>query len=321
MKLFRLVTCLAFLLVLNPLPSLAGQKIQSLCQFHYPSDYLYEWDCVRLTNKDTPYKVFGKLWQDGLRFNRMDRRHFVAGVSIKVPRRLQEIKGFNPMPTSYPEAADYPRFILIDQNEMYLGAYERGTLMFSAPVAVGVEGLRLGNGRYRVDAVDRTHASSLYPMEGKDLPYPMHYALRVYIEKRGEGWTTYWMHGRDLPGYPASHGCIGLYDEEMQKQFYHEPGKPVLMDAKKLYRWVLAGQRDSGKLQGLRSGPIVVIVGEPPGGAESQVAGAAAPPKSPVVQTTSALKTPLTATPLPSPPPHAARPLAVPANGHQGEKK
>ena len=29
--------------------------------------------------------------------------------------------------------------------------------------------------------------------------------------------VSYWIHGRDMPGYPASHGCIGLYDESMQK--------------------------------------------------------------------------------------------------------
>jgi hypothetical protein len=159
-------------------------------------------------------------------------------------------------------------------------------------------------------------------MEGKDLPYPMHYALRVYIQKKGEGWTTYWMHGRDLPGYPASHGCIGLYDEEMQKQYYHEPGKPVLMDAKKLYRWVLGAQRDSGKLQGLRSGPVVEIVGEPPAGAGSQQAVAGSSPATPAVQTTSAPKTPAAATSLPSAPlPSAARPLAVPVNAHPPTKK
>lgn len=179
----KAVRSIFFLLLLGlcSLPCAASQKIQSLCQFHYPSDYLHEWDCPRLTAKDTPYGVFGKQWQDGLRFNRMDRRHFLAGVSIKVPRRIQEIKEFTPMPPTYPD-----------------------------------------------------------------------------------GWSSYWLHGRDLPGYPASHGCIGLYDEEMQKKYYHEPGRPVLMDAKKLYQWALAGYPDTGNFQNLRSGPKVQIMGTPP---------------------------------------------------------
>lgn len=144
---------------------------------------------------------------------------------------------------------------------MFLGAYEYGNLVFSAPVAVGVEEHRLRNGTYRVDAFDRFHKSSLYPVEGTDRPYPMHYGLRFHIDKRQDGWTSYWIHGRDLPGYPASHGCIGLYDEEMQVQYYGEPAKPLLMDAKKLFQWAV-GSLDDGTMRNYR-GPVVVIMGEP----------------------------------------------------------
>lgn len=274
MKTLQAGIILVVLLGICCLPCAAGQKIQSLCQFHYPTDYLYEWNCVRLTAKDSPSKVFGKLWQDGLRFNRMDRRHFFAGMRIKVPKRMQEIKDFNPMPASFPEASQDPQFILIDQNEMFLGAYEFGQLAFSAPVAVGVEGLRLENGYYRVDALDPWHESSLYLMEGKGHPYPMHYALRFHIDKRPDGWSSYWIHGRDLPGYPASHGCIGLYDEEMQQEYYGEPAEPILMDAQKLYHWTLAGYPDTGGFQNLKDGPRVLIIGAPP---ESSVEAAQVP--------------------------------------------
>ena len=243
-------------------PSAATEKVQSLCQFHYPSDSQVEYKCVRLRSKDSPYRVFGKHWQDGLRFNRMDRRHFVAGLSIKVPLRIEDIDGFNPLPEEYPEAKRDAKFILIDQDEMFLGAYEHGKLVFSTPVAVGVEEYRLRNGSYQVDAVDARHESSLFPVEGTERPYPMHFGLRFFTDKKGDGWTSYWLHGRDVPGYPASHGCIGLYDEEMQRAYYHEPGHPILKDAKKLYNWVV-GPRDPGKFTNLRHGPRVLITGNP----------------------------------------------------------
>ena len=251
-----------FLLVILCFPCGATEKVHSLCQFRYPSDHLVEYQCVRLTPKDSPYRVFGKRWQDGLRFNRMDRRHFVAGVSIKVPKRIKDIEGFSPMPKYYPDAQRDARFILIDQNEMFLGAYEHGRLVFSAPVAVGAQGYRLPNGSYRVDAADARHESSLYPVEGSKRPYPMHFGLRFFTDKKGEGWTSYWLHGRDVPGYPASHGCIGLYDEEMQRAYYHEPGYPILKDARKLYSWVV-GSRDPGRLLYLGNGPRVLIMGSP----------------------------------------------------------
>jgi len=251
------------ILGLSSLSFAAAEKIQSLCPLHYPTDYLFEWECVRLSSKDTPSRIFGRYWQEGLRFNRMDRRHFLAGLSIKVPLRMQELKGFNPMAGMYPEAGQEEQFILIDQNELYLGAYEFGKLVFSAPVAVGVEGFRLQNGSYRVDAVDPRHESSLYSVEGSDRPYPMHYGLRFFIDRRDDGWSSYWIHGRDLPGYPSSHGCIGLYDEEMQKEYYGEPEWPMLTDARKLYEWVV-GDQDKGEFQKLNKGPKVVIMGNPP---------------------------------------------------------
>ena len=49
---------------------------------------------------------------------------------------------------------------------------------------------------------------------------------------------NFWIHSRDLPGHPASHGCIGLYDEEMQKKFYGYPKEPLFMDSKKFYLWI-----------------------------------------------------------------------------------
>lgn len=38
--------------------------------------------------------------------------HFVSGLSIKVPRRIENIKGFNPMPGIYPDADGDAKFIL-----------------------------------------------------------------------------------------------------------------------------------------------------------------------------------------------------------------
>ena len=259
---------LLLLLGLSSTSSEANQKMHSLCELHYPSDYLLEWKCVEVTSDGSPSRIFGKYWKDGLRFNRMVRRHFIAGLWIKVPRHLRDLRGFNPMPEFYPDAEQEPQFILVDQNEMFLGAYEYGRLVFSSPVAVGIEGYRLRNGSYQVDAVDAHHESSLYRMEGSDRYYPMHYGLRFYTDKRPDGWSTYWFHGRDVPGYPASHGCIGLYDEEMQKEYYKEPARPVLMDAKRLYQWVVGGNPDDGKFENVHNGPKVLIMGDPPTVAE-----------------------------------------------------
>ena len=74
----RLVVVLSLLPGVTCFASAEPPKLQSLCELHYPSDYLYPWKCVRLTGRDSPYRIFGKYWKEGLRFNRMERRHFIG---------------------------------------------------------------------------------------------------------------------------------------------------------------------------------------------------------------------------------------------------
>ena len=90
----------------------------------------------------------------------------------------------------------------------------------------------------------------------------MNYALRFYVN--GEG-RSYWIHGRDVPGYPASHGCIGLYDEPMQQEQYGLPKDPELNDAQRLFQWVLGGEVEDERVLPLLHGPRVHIIGQAPG--------------------------------------------------------
>jgi hypothetical protein len=112
-------------------------------------------------------------------------------------------------------------------------------------------------GKFRVSAFNSKHKSSAYFIRDSDIPYPMNYGLRFHIDGNG---VSYWLHGRDMPGYPASHGCVGLYDEEMQKEFYGFPRKPELTDARKLFEWVLSPLPDDGKFHVVEKGPAVWVV-------------------------------------------------------------
>jgi hypothetical protein len=272
---FRIVAAVMMLLAL-PVAGSAGAKIKNLCEVRYPSDSLVKWSCRTLKWQDTPTALFGERWGDVLRFNRLDRRHFIGGVSIKVPKHLEQIERYTPMPLSYPDAARDPKFILINQFESFLGAYEYGKLVLSFPCAIGIENHRVPNGVFQIDAADRGHESNLYVVVELERPYPMHYGLRFFVDKNAEGWPSYWIHGRDVPGYPASHGCIGLYDEEMQvdyysdydrkvnKPYYHEITKPYLEGAQKLYDWVIDPRTDPGSFHEIKNGPRVLVIGEPP---------------------------------------------------------
>ncbi|QOJ35973.1 MAG: L,D-transpeptidase family protein [Nitrospira sp.] len=249
-------------------PVLAADRI-SPCAIHYPSDRRIAWQCRRLQRGETLESLFGSRWQDVARFNRIDRRHVQPGREIKVPLRPEEVAQFHPLPSRYPLGEQEDKLILVDLSEQFLGAYERGILRFALPIATGGPDHPTPIGDFRITAAHRTHRSCLYTVEGTDVPYPMHYALRFHVDGQG----SYWMHGRDLPGYPASHGCIGLSDEQMQQRYYGAPAQPALADAKRLYEWVVGEHAEEEAWRPIPNGPRVVISGQAPRGYVSGVTG------------------------------------------------
>ncbi len=258
----RILSLLLILTIITPMTARgASRKISNLCSVVHPGDVLVDWECRRISRGETPELLFGERWLDVLRFNRIDRRHLTAGVSIKVPRNLDDIEEYSPLPDTIPNAAQYEKFILVDLYEQFLGAYEHGEMVFSFPIASGNRKHRTPTGDFRIDAFNRRHQSSLYQIEKTTTPYPMHYALRFFTNVSG---VDFWIHGRDLPGFPASHGCVGLYDEEMQQKYYRFPRPLQLEDARTLYDWAIGEREDSGRFTRLKNGPRVRIIGESP---------------------------------------------------------
>jgi L,D-transpeptidase catalytic domain len=246
-----------------PVPAQAdsSKKHRGPCEVHYPSDAMVEWDCRIIPRGRSLDAIFGEGWEDVARFNRIDRRHLRPGLSIKVPKRVEDLASFTPLPLFYQAAEEDEQFILIDLAEQFLGAYEFGALRFKSPIASGYGLNETPTGEFRLTAARLQHQSSLYTIEGTDRPYPMNYALRFHINRGG---MSYWIHGRDMPGYPASHGCIGLYDESMQKEQYGAPKVPELNDAKRLFEWVLGSETNDERVISLHRGPRVHIIGQAP---------------------------------------------------------
>jgi hypothetical protein len=236
---------------------------EDLSRIEYPSLSGISWRPYFIRPQDSIERLFGEDWIALARFNRLDRRHAYPGVTIKVPDNIDEINDYPPLPLHHQPAKAYPRYILLHVAEQWLGAYEFGKLKFSMPAATGVADHLTPTGIFRIDVYDRRHSSSLYKTEKGDMQYPMDYALRFHV---ADG-TAFWIHARDIPGRPASHGCIGLAEESMQKRIYGDPVRPILSDARKLYGWVLGAERleqDTGGAELLPDGPVVEITGDLP---------------------------------------------------------
>lgn len=248
----------------EPAASLADKGLEDLSRVEYPSLKNIKWHAHFVQPHQTIESLFGADWIWVARFNRVDRRHVYPGMTIKVPDNLADIRNYTPLPRLYQPAAGHGKYILVDITEQWLGAYENGRLVFSAPAATGKLTTETPVGLFHIDARHLTHTSSLYKTRDETEQYPMDNAIRFHI---GDDNVSYWIHARDLPGRPASHGCIGLFDEEMQKRVYGFPDRPVLLDSQKLYAWA-AGEADydfdNGELEELEGGPAVEVRGTLP---------------------------------------------------------
>lgn len=246
-----------------PAASPKDRAREDLTRIEYPSQSAIDWTSRFILPQDSLEKLFGKDWIYVARFNRVDRRHVYPGMTIKVPNDIETIRNYSPLPPQYAPARRHEKYILISLDEQWLGAYEYGKLKFSMPAATGSDDHKSPTGLFRIDARHQTHTSSLYKTEDQEAQYPMDYAIRFHVEDN----VSYWIHARDLPGRPGSHGCIGVFDESMQNRVYGIPEKPVLLDAERLYDWAVGENEyedDTGDLEILEDGPVVEITGNNP---------------------------------------------------------
>jgi hypothetical protein len=248
----------------EPAASLLDKADEDLTRVEYPSLKAIKWQGRFVRPQDSLESLYGKDWIWVARFNRIDRRHVYPGMTIKEPVNMDDIRDYTPLPQEYEPAKRYRKYLLLDVTEQWIGAYERGKLKFSMPAATGKAGNETPLGIFRIDARHLTHTSSLYKIAEEGDQYPMDNALRFYIDDKNVG---YWIHARDLPGRPASHGCVGLFDEEMQLRVFAVPKKPALLDSQKLYAWVAPDSEygeDDGSHQEIANGPPFEVRGALP---------------------------------------------------------
>ncbi|MBN2437099.1 MAG: L,D-transpeptidase [Deltaproteobacteria bacterium] len=248
----------------DPAASPEDRAREDLSRFEYPSQNGIRWRSHFIRPQDSLERLFGKDWVLVARFNRIDRRHVYPGMTVKVPESMEDIRNYNPLPDVYEPARRHAKYIYLNVTEQWLGAYEHGRLVFSMPAVTGIEGHLAPTGLFKAEAYHRRHTSSLYKTAKGNIPYPMDYAIFFFIDKDN---FLYWIHARDMPGRPASHGCIGVFDEAMQKRTYGVPDEPVMEDAKKLYAWTIGEAlyaEDDGSQKPLVDGPPIEIVGDLP---------------------------------------------------------
>ena len=95
------------------------------------------------------------------------------------------------------EAAKGPLQIIIAIADQRISLYENGSLIARSSVSTGVERHPTPLGVFSVISKQKWHRSNIYSGA------PMPYMQRIT-------WSGIALHAGELPGYPASHGCIRL---------------------------------------------------------------------------------------------------------------
>jgi hypothetical protein len=99
-----------------------------------------------------------------------------------------------------------PVVVVISLPDQVLSAYRNGIRVAHSPISSGVKGRSTPAGVFTILEKEVTHFSNKY-----------HHAPMPFMQRLT--WEGVALHGGDLPGYPASHGCIRL-PREFARRLY-----------------------------------------------------------------------------------------------------
>ena len=181
-----------------------------------------EFSCVKVQRGDTWETLFTDPYQRDL-VQRLNRTNTSLRYRswIVVPSELDrvDLMALSPFPLQLEPTGE--SHLVVKLNALAFGAYdEHGHLIHWGPIAGGKDwcpdtqsACRTKTGQHKIYRKQGAKCqSSVYPLEtngGAPMPYCMHY------------YRGYALHGGQLPGDHASHGCVRLYDSDAKWLNHH----------------------------------------------------------------------------------------------------
>lgn len=140
--------------------------------------------------------------------NRIDYSRVRTGSHLIVPDTFfTDFIHYTPFPAQLPLADSVPKFILVNQRIQLFAAYENGTLIRAGPVSSGRQAKPTPNKLYYTNYKAKKKVSTV------DGSWIMPWYFNI-SNRGGIG-----MHQYTLPGYPASHSCVRMYEEDARWLF------------------------------------------------------------------------------------------------------
>jgi lipoprotein-anchoring transpeptidase ErfK/SrfK len=137
-----------------------------------------------------------------LKLNRLDAQHLRPGVTLVIPEQIEELATFSPFPLRIETGREIPKLILVSLRIQAFGAYEYGSLVRWGPTSSGKKATPTPAGLYHTNWKSKATRSSI----NQEWLLPWYFNL--------DNMSGISFHQYDLPGYPASHGCLRLLADD-----------------------------------------------------------------------------------------------------------
>jgi lipoprotein-anchoring transpeptidase ErfK/SrfK len=179
-----------------------------------------------------------KLGEQGLqlvlKLNRVDLDHVRRGGMLLVPETESDLLAVSPFPAELEAADSVGKLILVSRRVQAFGVYQSGKLVYWGPTSTGKKATETPAGLYHTNWRKKLTHSTV----NSSWVLPWCFNLDNF-----EGIS---FHQYDLPGYPASHGCVRLLEE----------------DAKWIYEWADQWVLSKSDRSLLAHGTPVIIFGD-----------------------------------------------------------
>jgi hypothetical protein len=166
------------------------------------------YEAVRVSDQTTLQRLRTRLGNDAMevlfRVNRIDARHIRRGSELMVPSRFDDPLLLSPFPLEIPRLSGVPKVLLVSLFSQAFGAYEHGRLVRWGPTSTGLPRYPTPENLYHANWRARSKVSSLNRNWIMRWCVNLHTSMGVSI------------HQYDMPGYPASRGCIRLLRDDAQ---------------------------------------------------------------------------------------------------------
>ena len=123
---------------------------------------------------------------------------------IVVPDSIDAELSYSPLPESLPILATVPKFILVSREVQAFGAYDNGVLVRWGPTSTGKLTTPTDSGLFF------TNWKSRHAISTDDPTWLLDWYVN-FVALKGIAFHQY-----DLPGRPASHGCVRLLEVDAQ---------------------------------------------------------------------------------------------------------